>query len=435
MSVIFNPVVLSVIVLCVLCLCKLNVMFSLVIACTVGGLTAGLDLMDTIVPTMLGGFSNNAEAAMAYILLGTFASCLAYTGVTDILSKKIAQTVKGSKLTLVIIMIVIAIVSQTIIPIHTAFIPILVPPLLGMMNDMKMDRRLMAGALVFGMMPYVGIPVGYGLIFMNIVTDEMAANGLNVAVSDVIAVNWMLVLCFIPGMVYIWFRYRKPREYSSAQADLTAFDEIKSTQMGKDHYIALLAVLVTTVVEVITQSLTVSAVAGLLVMFLSGAVKWRDIEARFAEGIHMMGNIAFVMLVAGGFGQVMRATGGVESLVSSAAAAMSGNKLISATVVTLIGLIVTMGIGTSFGTVPILAVLYVPLCTQLGFSPQATIILMSAAAALGDAGSPASDATLGPTCGLNADGQHDHIWDTCVPSFLTLNIPLMVGAILIAQFL
>ena len=93
MSVIFNPVVLSVIVLCVLCLCKLNVMFSLVIACTVGGLTAGLDLMDTIVPTMLGGFSNNAEAAMAYILLGTFASCLAYTGVTDILSKKIAQTV------------------------------------------------------------------------------------------------------------------------------------------------------------------------------------------------------------------------------------------------------------------------------------------------------------------------------------------------------
>lgn len=435
MSVIFNPVVLSVIVLCILCLCKLNVMFSLIIACVVGGLMAGLPLMDTIVPTMLGGFSNNAEAAMAYILLGTFASCLAYTGLADILSKKIAQTVKGSKLTLVIIMIVIAIISQTIIPIHTAFIPILIPPLLGMMNDMKMDRRLMAGALVFGMMPYVGAPVGYGLIFMNIVADEMNANGLSVAVSDVISVNWMLVLCFIPGMIYIWFRYRKPREYANVQADLTAFEEVTTTKLGKDQYIALFAVLATTVVEVITQSLTVSATAGLLIMFVTGAVKWKDIEARFADGIRMMGNIAFVMLVAGGFGQVMRATGGVEDLVSSAAAAMMGNKLISATVVTLIGLIVTMGIGTSFGTVPILAVLYVPLCTQLGFSPRATIILMSAAAALGDAGSPASDATLGPTCGLNADGQHDHVWDTCVPSFLTLNIPLMVGAILIAQFL
>ena len=58
----------------------------------------------------------------------------------------------------------------------------------------------------------------------------------------------------------------------------------------------------------------------------------------------------------------------------------------------------------------------------------------SAAAALGDAGSPASDTTLGPTSGLNADGQHDHIWDTCVPTFLHFNIPLMIAAIVAAQF-
>ena len=434
MDVIFNPVILSVVLLCVLCLCKLNVMFSLVLACIFGGLVAGLSLTDTIVPTMLAGFSANAEAAMAYILLGTFASCLAYTGITNILSKKIAQTVKGSKLTLVLIMIVIAIISQTIIPIHTAFIPILIPPLLGMMNEMKMDRRLMAGALVFGMMPYVGVPIGYGLIFMGIVADNMVANGLAVTVADVIRVNWMLVLCFIPGMIYIWFRYSKPREYANAQADLSAYEGVQSTKLNKDHYVSLAAILVTAAVEVVTQSLTISAITGLLVMFLLGAIKWKDIEGRFTDGLHMMGNIAFVMLVAGGFGQVMRATGGVESLVESATAAMSGSKLVSATVITLIDLVVTMGIGTSFGTVPILAVLYVPLCTQLGFSAPATIILMSAAAALGDAGSPASDATLGPTCGLNADGQHDHIWDTCVPSFLTLNLPLMVGAIIISQF-
>ena len=61
--------------------------------------------------------------------------------------------------------------------------------------------------------------------------------------------------------------------------------------------------------------------------------------------------------------------------------------------------------------------------------------MISAAGALGDAGSPASDATLGPTCGLNADGQHDHIWDTCVPTFVSFNLPLMLGTILIAQFL
>ena len=42
-----------------------------------------------------------------------------------------------------------------------------------------------------------------------------------------------------------------------------------------------------------------------------------------------------------------------------------------------------MGIGTSFGTVPVLAVLFVPMCSSLGFSTPATILLISAAAALG----------------------------------------------------
>ena len=77
-----------------------------------------------------------------------------------------------------------------------------------------------------------------------------------------------------------------------------------------------------------------------------------------------------------------------------------------------------------------LAVLFVPICVKLGFSVPATIIVLAAAAALGDAGSPASDTTLGPTAGLNADGQHNHIWDTCVPTFLHYNIALIIFAII-----
>ncbi|CRQ99593.1 Na+/H+ antiporter family protein [Pseudomonas aeruginosa] len=34
--------------------------------------------------------------------------------------------------------------------------------------------------------------------------------------------------------------------------------------------------------------------------------------------------------------------------------------------------------------------------------------------------------TLGPTSGLNVDGQHNHIWDTVVPTFLHYNLPLLV---------
>ena len=95
MSIFLNPVVFSVILMCILCLCKLNVMFSLIIACFVGGLMGGMSVSD-ISSTMLAGFSNNAEAALAYILLGTFASCLAYTGLADIFAKRVAQATVSS---------------------------------------------------------------------------------------------------------------------------------------------------------------------------------------------------------------------------------------------------------------------------------------------------------------------------------------------------
>src|SRR5699024_8740319 len=101
-------------------------------------------------------------------------------------------------------------------------------------------------------------------------------------------------------------------------------------------------------------------------------------------------------------------------------------RVFAALILLLVGLVITMGIGTSFGTIPVVAAVFVPMCITLGFSPLATAALIGTAGALGDAGSPASDSTLGPTAGLAADGQHDHIWDTCVPTFLHFNIPLII---------
>ena len=63
------------------------------------------------------------------------------------------------------------------------------------------------------------------------------------------------------------------------------------------------------------------------------------------------------MLVAGGYAEVMKATGAVDALVEAAVAIMGGSKWIAAMVITLIGLLVTMGIGSSFSPVPVLAVL------------------------------------------------------------------------------
>ena len=147
------------------------------------------------------------------------------------------------------------------------------------------------------------------------------------------------------------------------------------------------------------------------------------------EGVGLMGYVAFVMLVAAGYAAVMKATGGIDTLVNSITPFMT-SKLVAAFLMLFVGLFITMGIGTSFGTIPILAVLYIPICVKLGFSIPSMIIVLSAAAALGDAGSPASDTTLGPSAGLNADGQHNHIWDTCVPTILLYNIPIILAALI-----
>lgn len=435
MEIITNPVTISVIVLCVLSLFKLNVLLSMLIACVVGGLIGGMDV-PSIMSTLTGGFSGNATTALSYILLGTFATAIATTGLAEILSKKLSRIIGGKKLVLLGAITLIACLSQNLIPVHIAYIPILIPPMLAMMNEMKLDRRAAACCLAFGhKAPYIAIPFGFGLQFMTIIRDNLTENGMPVTINEITSVNWILALSMVIGLlIAVFFSYRKPREYKMVAADTSASDAI-SEKLEYRHYITIAAAVVVVVVQVIAQDLALSALCGIMVMIIFGAIKWNQIDDQLAGGVKLMGLIAFVMLIAGGYAEVMKATGGVNALVEAGIAAMGGNKIIAAIVITLIGLLVTMGIGTSFGTVPVLAVLFVPLCDQIGFSPAATILLMSAAAALGDAGSPASDTTLGPTSGLSADGQHDHIWDTCVPTFLHFNIPLMIGAVIGAQFL
>ncbi len=435
MEILTNPVLVSVVVLCVLCLFKLNVLMSLIISAMVGALIGGISIPDAM-GILTGGFSANAGTALAYVLLGTFATAIASTGLADMMSKKLSKVMGKSATVLLLILAFVACFSQNLVPVHIAFIPIMIPPLLSLFNQLKVDRRGAACALAFGLKaPYITIPFGFGAIFMGIIADNMTANGMPVTVSDVASVNWVLGVAMLIGLLLaIFVTYRKPREYKMVEVDTSATDAI-SDHITTAHIVTLVAIVAVVIVQVITESLALSALVGVLVMIIGGAIKWNTIDDQFAGGIKIMGMIGFIMLVAGGYAEVMKATGAVEELVSAAANAMGGNKIIAATVITLIGLLVTMGIGSSFSTVPVVAILYVPLCQQMGFSPAATIVLMSAAAALGDAGSPASDTTLGPTSGLNADGQHNHIWDTCVPTFLHYNIPLMIAAIVVSQFI
>lgn len=425
-----NPVFISVIVVIGLALLKLNVLLSLIIGAIVGGLLAGMPIGE-IMDTLINGMGGNAETALNYILLGALAAAISYTEVDKVLTQRMSKIIDKNGKLLVVLIAMISMFSQNLIPVHIAFIPIIIPPLLSLMNQLKIDRRAVASALTFGLKaPYVAIPAGYGLIFHGIIRDEITASGLAVQLGDIRRVMWIPGLAMLVGLIFaIFSSYRKPREYVTDEAILTT-DEVQVLPFTKKHFVALLGSISALVIQLTLGSLALGAIVGIGIMIVGKAISWSSVDNMLDKGIGMMGYIAFVMLVAAGYGEVIRATNGVESLVGSLVQMVNGNTIVAIIGMIVIGLFITLGIGTSFGTIPIIAAIYVPLSIELGFSPAAIILLVGTAAALGDAGSPASDSTLGPTAGLNADRQHDHIMDTCVPTFIHYNIPLMIFGIL-----
>ena len=427
-----NPVIVSVILLCALCLLRVNVLLSLIIAAISAGLCAHMSI-DKIMNTFIQGMGANSETALSYILLGAFAAAMTHTGLAQILARRIALFIGNNKYLLLFIIGVIAVMSQNLIPVHIAFIPILIPPLLGVMNKLKLDRKAVASTLAFGLKaPYIALPAGFGLIFQGLIADNMTQSGMQVLKTDVYKSTWFLGLAmFIGLLIAIFITYRKSREYKDIDPILDECNvSKKSLRLRRKHYVTLLGAFATLAVQLISGSLPLGALVGLGIIFGAKAVRRRHMDKLINEGIGLMGYVAFVMLIAAGFALVLKETGGVESLLNMILPYMQNSKLISVTLMLLVGLLITMGIGTSFGTIPILAVLFIPLCSKLGLSVPASVIVLAASAALGDAGSPASDTTLGPSAGLNADGQHNHIQDTCIPTFLHFNIALILAAIL-----
>ena len=305
MALLTNPVLVSVVVLCVLCLCKLNVLMSLIIASMVGAVMGGIGLTDAM-GILTNGFANNANTALSYVLLGTFATAIASTGLADILSKKLSKIMGGKGKIMLLILAFIACFSQNLIPVHIAFIPILIPPLLSLMNEMKIDRRGAACALAFGVKaPYISIPFGFGAIFMGIISDNMTQNGMPITVGEVAKYNWLLGACMLVGLLLaVFVTYAKPREYKNLSVNTEESDAITSDKLTMAHYVTILAIIVVVVVESRIGLLSLSATIGLLIMFVGGAIKWNKIDDQFAGGVKIMGLIAIIMLVAGGYADV-----------------------------------------------------------------------------------------------------------------------------------
>ncbi|WDO00413.1 Na+/H+ antiporter family protein [Aeromonas allosaccharophila] len=430
-----NPVVIAVGLMLVLSLLRINVVVSLALGAIAGGLVGGLSLTDTLT-TFSGGLGGGSEIALSYAMLGAFAVAISRSGITDLLARKvISQLGKDASSTrimwvktlLLCSVLAVAISSQNLIPVHIAFIPILIPPLLHVMAQMQIDRRQVACVITFGLTAtYMVLPVGFGGIFLNnILAKNLIDNGVPITTSQIPLAMAIPVAGMLLGLlIAVFISYRKPRQYDLAKI-LDA--EPETVELNLTHiWVALLAIGVALGLQLMTNSIVLGALAGFVIFTCGGVIKFRESQDAFTQGVRMMSLIGFIMISAAGFAAVMKATHGVDTLVQVVASGIGQHKGIAAFLMLLVGLLITMGIGSSFSTVPIIATIYVPLCLQLGFSPMAIIALVGTAGALGDAGSPASDSTLGPTSGLNADGQHDHIWDSVVPTFIHYNIPLVI---------
>lgn len=443
-----NEVIISIIVLLVLSLLRINVIISLIISALIAGLighseTLGtLDALQKTVDVFTQGLGGGASIAMNYAVLGAFAVALSRSGVTDLLAYKVIKmfgqetnnkNILFFKYTVLFVLVAFAMSSQNLIPIHIAFIPILIPPLLGVMNHLKIDRRAVACALTFGLTAtYMLLPVGFGQIFIKnvLVKNINDAADFTVTVGDVTTAMLIPVCGMILGLLFAFFvSYRKPREYQSIKNIQAVSIEEKIANIKPFHiYISITAIVATILGQLIVGSTIMGALLGLIIFACGGVFKLKQTNDLFQEGLKLMAMIGFVMIAASGFAAVIKSTGGVPELVNALSSSIGPeNKGLAAFLMLLVGLFITMGIGSSFSTVPIIASIYVPLCVSFGFSPLATTAIVGVAAALGDAGSPASDSTLGPTSGLNADGKHDHIYDSVVPTFLHFAVPLLIA--------
>ncbi|MEX5441249.1 Na+/H+ antiporter NhaC family protein [Acinetobacter indicus] len=433
-----------------LSLARVPVVFALVIGAVTGGLLAGLGLQGTL-EAFNNGLGGGAKIALAYGILGAFALALARSGLPDLLAYKMIHTLKGEadlkaqnrvKYFIFLVVAIAAVFSQNVIPVHIAFIPVLIPPLLMVFNHLKLDRRLVACLLTFGLVAtYMLVPVGFGAIFLN---DILGHNintfgkpyGFEISYDQIPTAMAIPVFgMFVGLLIAVFFSYRKPREYKDVHIEE---QQSISAEMGVAQksgqpevatftiWMAVIAILVTLGVQLYSDSMILAGLVGVAILSCAGIFKWKEADDVIITGMRMMALVGFIMIAAQGFAAVIEATGQVPALVEASVDWIGNSQSLAAFLMLLIGLLITLGIGSSFSTIPILAIIYVPLCIQFGFSPAATIAIIGTAAALGDAGSPASDSTLGPTSGLNMDGQHDHMKDSVVPTFIHFNIPLMI---------
>ncbi|WP_024607069.1 Na+/H+ antiporter NhaC family protein, partial [Pseudoalteromonas sp. TAB23] len=319
-----NAVVIGVILMLGLSLSRVNVIVAMIISALVAGLTAGLGIKESV-DAFNSGLSAGAEIALSYAMLGAFAVAISKSGLTRILADKLLAKVnaKGSGnetfLSYFILLIILgcAISSQNLVPVHIAFIPILIPPLLVVFNQLGLDRRAIACILTFGLATsYMVLPYGFGGIYLySILHKNLVDNGLDIVNTQVpVAMIIPALGMFIGLLIAVFITYKKRREYT--KLPLTTQSESAEVENPKKVMIVgLCAVLASLVAQNLSGSMILGGLVGVMIFSVFGVVKWEENGDVFSKGVAMMAMIGFIMISAQGFASVMQATGDVASLV------------------------------------------------------------------------------------------------------------------------
>jgi predicted histidine transporter YuiF (NhaC family) len=442
-----NPVFVGMGIMVLLSLLRAHVAIALLAGTAAAGLAGSMAPWKIIV-RFGAGLSSGASIAINYALLGAFACALARSGLAEWALRHILKNLGEEmdrrcatrcRLKILFALGALALLCKSLVPVHIAFIPIMVPPLLEPMGRLRIDRRAVACILVFGLViSYVAIPIGFGTIFLkNILIQNLSACGLSISLWTALKAVTIPSACAAIGLaVALTVSYGRPRTYAHVAAGAIPRRRPCAEPLRRKLIPALASMPIVLAVQLLSgNNLAAGMLAGLLFLLASGALGPTEIGSAMVEGVRSMASIAAVMVIAGGFAAVLRDSGGIESLTGAMGSALCGNGPLAAAIMLCTGTAIAFTIGSSFATIPIVSAVYVPLCASLGFSQAATAAIVACSAIPGDPASPLSNTTLGATSGLAADGHFEHMADCVLPSALHCALPLLVGGWIAAMVL
>lgn len=130
-----NAVVAAVGIMLILSLCRVHVVVALISGAIAGGLLGGLGVEGSLA-AFNKGLGGGATVALSYALLGAFAVAIGKSGLAHALADKAlvmvgrqeSQQGRAVKWVMIGLLLLVAVSSQNILPIHIAFIPLLVSP-------------------------------------------------------------------------------------------------------------------------------------------------------------------------------------------------------------------------------------------------------------------------------------------------------------------